>query len=156
MSLSTYLCGFFLEELHLSVLKEREEARDDVLQEGGVLRRRCHILKFKVQDTLCHVVTLYVLQSCFSFSILIKDFSSLLQAYFTASKTYWFKSKKSLENYTFVESIKLLKIHHNTSKETLKMNPPPAHTVQRTFIKRTSKFSLTSCIIFSLVSSAAS
>ena len=35
--LSSYLCGFFLKELHLSILKEREEARDDVFQEGGVL-----------------------------------------------------------------------------------------------------------------------
>lgn len=42
---STYLCGLLLQELHLSVLEEGEEARDDVLQEGGVLRRRRHILK---------------------------------------------------------------------------------------------------------------
>lgn len=33
-----YLCGFLLQELHLSVLEEGEEAGDDVFQEGGVLR----------------------------------------------------------------------------------------------------------------------
>lgn len=42
---TAYLCGFFLKELHLSILKKCKESRDDVFQEGGVLRRRCNILK---------------------------------------------------------------------------------------------------------------
>lgn len=35
--MSSYLCGLLLQELHLSVLEEGKEARDDVFQEGGVL-----------------------------------------------------------------------------------------------------------------------
>ena len=44
MQSAPYLRGFLLQELHLSVLEEGEEARDDVLQEGGVLQRGCHVL----------------------------------------------------------------------------------------------------------------
>lgn len=36
--LAAYLCRLFLKKLHLSILKKREKARDDVFQEGGVLR----------------------------------------------------------------------------------------------------------------------
>lgn len=83
LSLTTYLCRFFLKELHLSILKKREEARDDVFQEGGVLRRRCHILKptthFMSRSKSVYPAVMF--QCCANFSL-------LLQAYSTTSKTY--------------------------------------------------------------------
>lgn len=66
--LATHLCRFFLKELHFSILKKREEARDDVFQEGGVLRRRCHILKLTSQrhvKSVKYIVTQYILLACF-------------------------------------------------------------------------------------------
>lgn len=40
-----HLCWFLLKKLHLAVLKKCEEARNNMLQKGWVLGRRCHILK---------------------------------------------------------------------------------------------------------------
>lgn len=107
-ALATYLCRFLLKELHLSILKKREEAGDNVFQEGRVLRWRCHILKWK------RTRPQNIPQSCL----------------------YKLPEQPKSENWLTDELHETWKIHHNPSVETKKMSTPHyILTIHQTHLK---------------------
>ena len=115
--LATHLCRFLLKELHFSILKKCKEARDDVFQEGGVLRRRCHILKLTSQERVMSIypASMFPCKAflcCWKLFSLYENTDNIVPGY----------SNNFLENHTFGDTMKLLKIHHNPSAETKKMN----------------------------------